>query len=1217
MLAGVLATTGCGAGLIALGANQQADRPAEVPAPELSLTPLMPLVPAPNTERSVVVANAQIATTAEIRVRIEAAGVGVDQQNPVASGQGGSTSITFTLATDPIVATIADPTAADVDATISVLVDDRLVASPVPITLVRQPRATLVVGGGATELFVSPLGERVRLRVEGLRSEAASDVQLLVTTQDPDAVAAPGQPVPVLTRVSTDLRFEASTGGPPEISAFVPGNTFPVRAELVVQDAIAGVSTTVTNAYYRPDVALALPSQGPTTGGSLLTLIGTALVPYDFTAGSGPAPFAFDDVSLSFAKGGRTTELPREDLRIADSGSDRLVFTMPPSPDGRPGQVDIVLRVQLGDVTAEVIASQVFLFANPDPFFGPRGIVLDQLPVAIAAIALDQAPSTQAAPDFAALTDQGGVAFLQLLLAQQNGMFQAFAAPRQIGNHEVAAEREPRDLCVGDFDGDAVPDVFLVNAGAGTAVQHLVLGQAAPLPPLGAVHRFPTPGGMYRCRAARFDADAVPDVLLVPGPQAAPGQLPLVLLARPVAVGQPAFLAPVELNVRSFAYEAVEVADLDGDGALDVALVSGTEGKLDVVYGVGDGTFGAAVPLDFTVPNYTPHPDSPAVGLHACADGSLQSLGLVLSGLLSSFGGGPTQPMVAVLRQPTLRTYASPVPVDTFIVPSEPIGRSLVADLDQQPPIEMVLGIRGEPQFVSFGLLQLSPTGGFLPILGGIEGGIVTGAESPRQISALVFDRAFPVTTSGEPKAVFVVHETEVDGGRERRLSTRLVLTSSSGPPKLLPPDAGAQVNFRIENVVAGNFHSATVPGAGSVRDLALARTTASAPTDAIVLVANDGFGGFPQFGNRCDFPGLLPDSVALLPGAAGQVDALAFCGRDSRLGVWRHDPQGASVQAPDVVSAPLRDLVTDPVLAAQDLADTTRVCLGDVDGDGLDDLVVLLRFAQATPTEDQAALVLLRGRAAVGPGELPFVVPNGVTLVHGSASAFALGDFARTGASQVRQLELAVAVPEGAVGTDGDHVRFFRYQAGATPADDRLVPGAAPGGPQVLLAGSKPTQLAAADFDRDGSIDLLVACRGDSTLRLFRNSAGVATGSGAVVVAAFSESSGSPWQLAAGVPTLLQLSDVNGDGSLDAVAFAEATTSGQNSTAVGLYLSSGAGAFDGPRNVSPTRIGNRNAHLSGDLGDWNRDGLPDLFLGWNTSATGDINLRVLFGGTR
>lgn len=1218
VLAAALLAGGCGAGLIAgIAASNRGGNTGQAQPPDITLSPIVPLVPAPDTTRSIVVANVQITATAPLRVRIDALDTGADQLNPVAAGQGGSTLITFTLETGPIVARVADPTAADVEALLSVLVDDRPVAAPVPIVLARQPRAQLEVPVGATELFVSPLGERVRLRVDGLRSTSQPDVLLLVTTRDPAAVVVPGQPLPVITRVATDLRFEPADGGLPVISAELPGNTFPGRADLVVRDAISGVSTTVTNAYYRPDVALALPSQGPTTGGSLITLIGTALAPYDFDAVPGPPPFDFDNVQLLFAKGEpgreRVTELPRADFRVAESGSDRLVFTMPQAPDGRPGQVDIILRVRLGKVTAEVIASQVFLFANPDPFFGPRGLVFDRLPTAIAPILLDHAPSTDAAPDFAALTDQGGVAFLQLLLAQQNGMFQAFGAPRQIGDHEVLAERDPRDLCVGDFDGDGIPDVFITNAGSATSVHHLVLGQAAPLAPFGAVYRFTTPGGMYKCRSALFDADALPDVLLVPGPGAPPGQRPLVLLARPAAPGQPGFAAPVALPVRDFPYEAVDVSDFDGDGHVDVALVSGTTGQLDIAYGIGDGTF-VGVPLDFTVPGYTFDPSSPAVGLHACADGALQSLGLVLAG--TNFLVGPTLPTIAVLRQLTPRVFSSPLSQEVFHAPSEPIGRSLVANLDEQGPVEMVLAIAGDPQFISLGLLQLTPNIGFQPIEASLEGGIVTGSESPRQISALAFDRAFPVTQQPDvPKAVFLVHETLVDGATERRLSTRLVLNTDTGAPRLLPPDAGAQVAFRIENVIGGSFHAA--PGSSVlVRDIALARTVASAPTDAVVLVENEGgFGGLPRLGNRVDFAGLLPHSLAIVPAAPGNVDLLAFSARDSHLGCWRHDPSHGQVQSPDSVTTELRLLITDQELATADLADSTRVVAGDVDGDGIDDLVVLMSFALAAPGgEGKAALALLRGKSSYGAGEFPFHFPSGVTLVHGASSALVLGDFTRAGAGAVRHLELAVAVPTGST---GDHVRFYRYQAGAAPPDDRFVPAAAPGGPQVLLAGSSPTQLAVGDFDRDGSVDLLVACAGDSSLRMFRNTAPVAPGALNVEVGAFVESLSSPSQLVAGAPTMLRLADVNGDGNPDVLAAGEALVGGVRSTSVGIYLSRGDGSFDGPRPVSPSRLGNRDGALAADLGDWNSDGLPDMFLGWDTSGTGDINLRVLFGGTR
>src|SRR5205814_1245125 len=95
--------------------------------------------------------------------------------------------------------------------------------------------------------------------------------------------------------------------------------------------------------------------------------------------------------------------LAPQDLRPQDSDLDRLVFTMPASSDGRPGAVDIVLRVRLGAVTAEVTAANRFTFANPQPVFGPRGAVLDGAPVASAPIRLESAPSGTDAPDFALL----------------------------------------------------------------------------------------------------------------------------------------------------------------------------------------------------------------------------------------------------------------------------------------------------------------------------------------------------------------------------------------------------------------------------------------------------------------------------------------------------------------------------------------------------------------------------------------------------------------------------------------------------------------------------------------------------------------------------------------------------------------------------------------------------------------------------------------------
>jgi hypothetical protein len=358
---------------------------------------------------------------------------------------------------------------------------------------------------------------------------------------------------------------------------------------------------------------------------------------------------------------------------------------------------------------------------------------------------------------------------------------------------------------------------------------------------------------------------------------------------------------------------------------------------------------------------------------------------------------------------------------------------------------------------------------------------------------------------------------------------------------------------------------------------------------------------------------------MTLLPAPAAQIDGLIFAGADSRLAVWRHDPTGGPDQVPDSLSAQLRLASSLPHLQTGTLADTTRVVVGDVDGDGINDVVVLLSFVDASPAEGDAAIALLRGKPAPAPNEFPFEVPTSLTPVHGFASALALGDFAASGDGH-KELELAMAIPRGTVpgGLDGDHVRFFRYQRAAEPADDRFVPSAVVGGPQVLLAGAGPTEIAAADFDRDGLVDLLVAGADDSALRLFRNVSLPAAGQPEVEIGSFVESLASPQPLPVGKPMALRLSDLNRDGRLDAVAVAEFTTmSGVHSTSVAFYLSSAAGEFTGPQFVSPDRVGDRDARLVLDIGDWNRDAVPDLFLGWNTFGPGDRNVRVLFGGTR
>jgi len=1203
-LVGLLALAGislssCGAGLIGgVASSNSGGGNAEIVPPQLNFADAeLPMAPRAGDVRTVIVAAAQLSGSA-IEVKITSSLGEAVQRNVVAQVQGTSTIVSFELSMDGIFSLESEPTTVDYPAVLSVFADGELVGDPINVTLVRRPVATLVLGDPAVEeAELSPFGERVRIAVDGLRTPDASLLQVLVTTPDPDA----GVLGATVTRVATEVVFDPVPSGVPTILATIPGSTFPDRATIQVLDPIAGQSTKIQNAYYRPDFAFALPGQGATTGGTLVTLIGSALVPYDFMAI--PAQYDFGRIKLTLSKGGRVSELPSDEIRIAESALDRLVFTMPPSPDGRPGVVDIILTVALEghDVT---VTSKLFLFSNPDPFFGPRGAVLARNPVKSVPILLDNAPFTSDAPDFALLTEQGGVGFVQLLLAQQNGMFQPFAAPIQVGNHEFASERNPRDLLVGDFDGDHVPDMFVVNEGvSGGVVHHIVLGQQRPDPPLGEIVKVNATTGAVQGRVAFLDGDDLLDIILVPQPELGGGAPVQVLLSQPTALGQPAFVAMPELDFGSFAYEVIEVADLNGDGVMDISVASGSELRVSTMLGNGDGTFVPEQSIEVSsIPFYgVADPSSPAVGLHSCQNGNRPSIALVLAG--SVLG---KQPAVAVLNQEfdgPSQAWAlrPPTLLGVFVAPQfgEPIGKSLVANIDEVGSVEMVLAVAGEPTVVSGGLLQFDRLDrGFRAL--DIEN--ADGSEVPVQVSDLVFATAFPGDSPlSERKAVFVVHEVDVDNTRERRLSTRLV--QAVDPPRLLAPDAGGEIPLVIDGIVAGLFSGDDVAPNRSALDLALA-SGGGASGGEILIIDNDGFGGFAQLGARLEVSGLLPQSIAMLPGGPGQSDSLVCLSSDGTVTVWG---SGLGSGFPDA-HVQTRTLNVPGVLD-----DESKIQIEDVDRDGLLDIVLLLSIESTMAGPGTSFLVVMRGKQ-VPIGAFPFEVPVNMLEVHGNASSFALANFTEVTAA----LEVAVTVPVGTSATslDGNHIIFCKYAAGLQPQDDQFVLSFVSGGPERLLAGSQPACVAASDFDGDGVSDLIVACRGDRSLRLFRNTDAPGGSSSQVNVGAFQEALGSPWQLGAGVPTIMKLSDVNGDGNLDVVMVTEfggaVTTS-----SVASYLSTGTGEFGDARFVSATRVGLFPNRLSLDLGDWNSDGVPDLFLGWAQEISSVANLRVLFGGTK
>ncbi|MCY2955916.1 MAG: VCBS repeat-containing protein [Planctomycetota bacterium] len=1232
----LLFTSSCGAGLVtgALAGNSGSSQPPAARPPVLNMPeprlPLQPASAANASARTVVLANLTVAANVNVRVQVQAAGIAVDQDAPVVLfGQTGSTVIGFQLRTQPFAEAFG--TGADVPGTLVVLVDGREVAPALPVVLLRRPVASLL--DASQVLRLSPLGgTRAELLVRGLRSQ--SNLQMLVTTPD-----ATGQASSV-TRLCSDLTVTAIDIETSMVAANVPGNTFTCPAQLVVEDLVAGRSSEVTNVTYRPEIDVVLPGQGPATGGALITLIGRALAPLDFT--SQPPSADFDRVQLEFQKGDRRVVLAASELRRRDSSVDRLVFTMPPSPDGRAGSLDIILSVQSMPPPAIPVTVQtnLFLFASRAPVFGPRGAVLDVAPVALVPIKLENAQAQGAAPDFGVLNSQAGVGFLQLLAAQENGMFIRFGPPKRLGSPEVAAERGPSDLAAGDLDGDQVPDLFSLNVGAVTAEHAIVLGQQAPQQPLGVVRRLLTSGEFARCETADFDADGRLDLLLVPGIGAPAGQQPRVWLSRS-ALGEPQFVDMGPIDFRSYAYDAVEVADLDGDAALDVAvLTGGLQPRLDVAYGLSNGTFAVQTRMDLVISGYGPDPNSAAVGLHRIRGSARSSLAIVFSGLPPLPGQLPpnplTPPVVAVLMQTEARQFtqsregAAGDPGSILIVPLEPIGTTLAADLDHDNVEELMLGVR-DTSSVPLGLLRFVPavpgsSAHFVPVVNGIQ----QGSDPIRRITRMHFGVASPADLQVNRQAVnavFVLHESETDGVSERRISTLLVFESGVPPDNgltLLSADGGGPLAASLRGIALGNFRSVSVSadrGNAAARDLALATDGSPSIPPGVIVLGNDGFGGFAP-SMTLDDARILPETIVRIPAPSGQIESLAYLDSAGHIAVWRPNSALPAQQSTTWRgSQDLRELSSDPRLRTAAIDATSIVQVADVDGDAVLDLVVLLRLVVPPPrTEGDALLIVLRGKAVVTNESLPFWPANFATPVHGNAVSIACGNFVpEPQAATSRMLEMAVAIPLGtqAGSVDGDHVRFYRIGTIAPPAATRWVRSFAPLGQQVLPAGNRPTRIVAADFDRSGVDDLLVAT-GDAQVMLFLNSGEPSAAANEVAIESFHPSFTSPVPSGPGQPVSLSLGDINSDGNVDALLTTQArSASNVLSASVAFYVSSGTGSLDGPNFVSRTRLGDRSAAISVALGDCNGDAVPDISAGWATFGVGDRNVRVLFGGSR
>ena len=1211
----------CGAGAITggiLGSRGRSTPPAP-PArvPEFTVDqPEAPLVNAIGSlqTRTLLLRNVVVPDSQSIRIELRALGVVESQPNPILlSSDPDVVRVGFVEGNTQILSRVADPSAADVTAQLAVFVQGREVAAPVPFTLLRQPRASLVLPpGGGSNAFVSVLGGTpITFRVRALRSTALRDVRIQFATPNPT------DPTQLLLQTvdAVSVTEEPSTGAY-LVQGLAPQSTAPVRAVVAVVDARAGQSTVVDRVFFQPAITAALPREGVTDGGTLVTLFGQGLVPLNYEAGA-PPPLDFTRVTLEIEKGGRRAVVPAGLLRPDLSSLSRLVFTLPPSPDGRAGSADVVLKVRLGSGPDEIAVTEVrsaIAYGHRDPTFGPRGALLPERPSAFVVAPLDGV----GAPDIATVSVGAGIPRLQLLRSDQNGMFLRFNRALDAASQANAAQREPRSLAAGDFDRDGVADLLVVNQGSGNRAEHTVVrGQAAPAPPLAFVHDFGL-GDTNRAaisRSADLDGDGDIDVVVLPD-RSANDVLPKVFLATPPNGGGMGFSTISLTMAAPGPFDAMEIADLDGDDVPDLVFARGGDSPVLVtLYGRGDGTFDLGQSIPIALPGYFHTVPSTVVGVHACGDASAppRAIALVFAGEPPSL---QTPPAVAVAEPEAAKRYGAPSArtLWTLTNATESIVASLGRDLDGDRAPELVVAMSGRSTS-PLRLLKRTQDA-FAELQDAVEPTV----ERIESITGLASDELAPATTSGTATdGVFVLHRVDVDGVIENRIATYVVATG----PRLLAPDAAMRSDQAVVGLALGDF-TGRLPASGEGLALDVCAATAS----GLQVWRNDGFGDFTPRGPTA-IAGLVPETLVAmrLQQTGTQGEAVAFLRTDGQIGLLL---PGES--SPLLSNLDLRTLA-EPGLRGRTPGPRSRLVRGDVDGDGVLDLVALISLAGVEPVEGETLVLLLRGKSTVGGGEFPLHLPNStaVTTVHGQASAIALGDIVREVGGEESRLEIAVAVPRGDVSRPelGNHVRFYRYVAGATPAEDRLQRSFTQSEVPVLLAGDQPERLLLADMDGNGYLDVVVACAGDGRLRVFLNDGSRVSGQDADVnISAFREALGVAQALPLGMPTALLAGDLTGDGRTSIVTVTTDGGSGRpRDSYVAVYVPDGAGSMRLVEIVPAVRTGNRlyggpgtvlrDAPIVAVLDDCNGDGRPDLAIGWGSAGAGDRNLRVLFGGVR
>lgn len=150
----------------------------------------------------------------------------------------------------------------------------------------------------------------------------------------------------------------------------------------------------------------------------------------------------------------------------------------------------------------------------------------------------------------------------------------------------------PRDMALGDFNGDGVLDIAVASGGTTNGVSILLGTSTLGIPDGGFSAATVYPGGgtnPFGVVTADFNGDGILDVALANRDS---DTVTVLLGTGTGGVGDGGFGAPVSYDVLEQPVKIV-AADFNANGIIDLATANELSNNVGIMLGVGDGTFGA------------------------------------------------------------------------------------------------------------------------------------------------------------------------------------------------------------------------------------------------------------------------------------------------------------------------------------------------------------------------------------------------------------------------------------------------------------------------------------------------------------------------------------------------------------------------------------------------------------------------------------------------